>query len=425
MSDSTPRHRARRGRVLVIGLNYSPELTGIAPYTAGMARGLARDHDVQVVTAHPHYPAWQVSEGYGGWRRSERFEGVQLERLKHLVPSQPTGLSRIVSEATFAGRALAPGTSRPDAIVVVTPALLPVASALALGRRWRVPVGVVVQDLYGKAFNELQLLGGRLDRPVHALESALLNRADGVVAIHRRMADAIERDLEVHNSKVTVIPNWAHVQAPTGDRERRRRELGWDDGRFVVTHAGNMGAKQGLDHLVAAARLAESQGRAVRFVLIGSGGARPSLEQGAAGLSTIEFVDQLPGEAFMDTLSASDALLLHERPGMKEMCVPSKLTTYFAAGRPVLAATDADSAGAFEVGASQAGVVTRPGDPQALLSAVNSLRAADRDQLGANGFAYARDQLSEEVAVDRYRSWVAALLSSGNRRPTTAAVSEP
>jgi len=44
-----------RVKVLVLGLNYPPEHTGIAPYTAGMARGLSRDHDVQVVTAHPHY----------------------------------------------------------------------------------------------------------------------------------------------------------------------------------------------------------------------------------------------------------------------------------------------------------------------------------------------------------------------------------
>ena len=30
-------------RVLIIGLNYSPEHTGIAPYTAGMARALREE----------------------------------------------------------------------------------------------------------------------------------------------------------------------------------------------------------------------------------------------------------------------------------------------------------------------------------------------------------------------------------------------
>jgi hypothetical protein len=41
-------------RVLVVGLNYAPEHTGIAPYTTGMARGLAQaGHQVHVVAGYP------------------------------------------------------------------------------------------------------------------------------------------------------------------------------------------------------------------------------------------------------------------------------------------------------------------------------------------------------------------------------------
>ena len=48
-------------RVLVIGINYSPEPTGIAPYTTGIAEQLARHAEhVTVLTGLPHYPSWQV-----------------------------------------------------------------------------------------------------------------------------------------------------------------------------------------------------------------------------------------------------------------------------------------------------------------------------------------------------------------------------
>lgn len=412
MNNEISSAHARRKRVLVIGINYTPEMTGIAPYTAGMARGLARDHDVDVITAHPHYPAWRVTEGYGGWRRREDDSGIRLQRLRHHVPSQPTGMSRIVSEGTFAARALAPGVRRPDAILAVSPALLPVASAHALGQRWRVPVGVVVQDLYSKAFSELGLLRGRLDYPVQRLESSLLGRADGVVAIHQQMADAIVRDLRVTPRNLTVIPNWSHVQPPRGDRSRRRRELGWDDGRFVVTHAGNMGAKQGLNHLVETAKLVEQVGAPIRFVLIGSGGTRSSLERSARGISTIDFMEQLPDDQFMETLAASDALLLHERPGVKDMCVPSKLTSYFAAARPVVAVTHPESAAASEIRNSGSGTLVRPGSPAALLQAIDALRLSDTSRLGQAGQQYAREQLSEDVALGRYRDWVTSLLTS-------------
>ncbi len=47
--------------VAVLGINYFPETTGIAPYTTRMVSGLReRGHDVEVVTAFPHYPEWRV-----------------------------------------------------------------------------------------------------------------------------------------------------------------------------------------------------------------------------------------------------------------------------------------------------------------------------------------------------------------------------
>ena len=54
-------------KILIYGLNYSPELTGIGKYTGEMASWLAaRGHEVRVVTAPPYYPAWSVREDYRG-----------------------------------------------------------------------------------------------------------------------------------------------------------------------------------------------------------------------------------------------------------------------------------------------------------------------------------------------------------------------
>lgn len=404
-----------RPRVLVLGLNYAPERTGIAPYTAGMASGLSQDFDVDVLTVHPHYPEWRVAQGYGGWRRQEVVDGVPVQRVRHYVPHHPTGLSRILSEATFAARALAPAVRRPDVIVAVSPALAPVASALALGRRWRVPVGVVVQDLYSKALSELELLGGRLDAPAHRVERALLRASTGVVSIHHTMADVMERDYDVPRERIEVIPNWTHVAPPRGDRDRRRVELGWDDEVLTLVHAGNMGAKQGLEHLIPVGRAIDHRSLPVRIVLIGNGGARAELERSAAGIRSLHFMDALPGDSFMETIAAADALLLHEKPGLKEMCVPSKLTSYFAASRPVLAVTSPESAAAHEVRTSGAGIVVRSGDAEALLAGANELAGAALDDLGARGLAYARRTLDEGAALASYRGWVWSLLSSGKR----------
>ena len=44
-------------RVLILGLNYAPELIGVGRYTADFADWLAeRGHQVRVITAPPYYP---------------------------------------------------------------------------------------------------------------------------------------------------------------------------------------------------------------------------------------------------------------------------------------------------------------------------------------------------------------------------------
>lgn len=51
-------------KILINGLNFAPELTGIGKYTGEMAAWLsAAGHEVRVVTAPPYYPEWQVGAG--------------------------------------------------------------------------------------------------------------------------------------------------------------------------------------------------------------------------------------------------------------------------------------------------------------------------------------------------------------------------
>ena len=83
---------------------------------------------------------------------------------------------------------------------------------------------------------------------------------------------------------------------------------------------------------------------------------------------------------------AADVLLVNELPGLTEMSVPSKLTTYYATGLPVLAAVGAGSTTAAEIGLSGGGRVVPAGDPAALLSAAEAL-GSDPDQAAALGAA--------------------------------------
>ena len=146
-------------------------------------------------------------------------------------------------------------------------------------------------------------------------------------------------------------------------------------------------------------------------MLLGDGNQRRFLQQSANGVQRIEFKDPLQAEDYRQVLACADVLLVNERPGVGEMAAPSKLTSYFSAGRPVLAATDADGVTAAEIRDAGAGVVVPAGDPAALLD--TAVQLADNievgKRLGMSGRHYARRLLSAERALDEYEGWCCRL----------------
>ena len=392
--------------VLFLGINYDPEMTGNAPYTSSLAAGLAaRGAQVHAEVAHPHYPEWRIREGYGEWTRRETVDGVSVVRRRHYVPQRPRGIWRLLSEMSFGVRLLFARWGQRDVTVAVSPALF--STWLASFRRGRAPFVVWVQDLYTLGLVETGE-GSRLAmRLTRWIESRTLRKADRVVVIHERFRDYVVDVLGVDARRVAVIRNWTHL-TPSGPADRRaaRAALGWPEDEIVALHAGNMGAKQALENVVEAARVADDRQESVRFVLLGGGGERTRLLQLAADVERIDFIDPLPDVEFRAALASADVLLLNEKPGVAEMAVPSKLTSYFDAGRPVVAATSAGGIAAAELRAAGAGVVVAAGEPVALLDAVVSLGndPARADHFGRAGRRYREDALDKDLAIAR---WVA------------------
>lgn len=398
----------------MLSAHFTPETTGNAPYVGRLATGLThRGKRVRVLTAHPHYPEWKIREGYGKWRRRDDHEGVAVLRVLHYVPESPSNVKRLLAELSLGFRFAFSRWGRPNVILLVSPALFASTIAMVKARLFHphTPVGVWVQDIYSVGAAET---GGRatVAAVIKGIESWLFRSADGVSVIHDRFATVMTTSLGVDPSRVEVIRNWTHVGAATiGDRGVTRRKLGWADDAVIVLHAGNMGVKQGLENVVDAARLADTSARDVRFVLMGDGNQKDHLVQYAVGVSSIDFMEPVSNDDFMDVLGAADVLLVNEKLGVAEMSVPSKLTSYFKAGRPVLAATAEVGATATELRSSQGGVHVVAGDPAALLGAAISLGddAALADELGRNGQEFAARVLDESAAIDHHARWIDSL----------------
>ena len=411
----------RASRVLVIGINYAPEQTGSAPYTAGLAEMIADFADVEVMAGAPHYPSWRVEPEYQ-WRlrRREQRNGVDVRHFRHFVPRRQSALGRAMWDGSFvANVAISRPRRAPDVVIASTPSLGGAVLGARFAQRYRVPFGVVIQDLVGQGARQSGISGGAaVADAVGRVEGWTLRRADAVAVV----SDAYREQLAIYRideARVRVLPNWTHIPDPREKPTSVRAELGWRDDEFVALHAGNMGLKQDLGNVIEAARTLEGRdGIRVRFVLCGDGNQRQVLRGRAAGLSNVSFLDPVSSERYPDLLRAADVLVVNERASLRDMALPSKLTSYFAARRPVIAAVSSDGACAQEIArTSGAAHIVAPGQPTELARAIQEL-SSDGERsasMAAAGGRFADAHLSRATAARRVRELVSDLLACGRK----------
>ena len=410
-------------RILIYGLNYAPELTGVGKYTGEMAAWLAsRGHDVRVVTAPPYYPAWRVDERY---RRSlYRVEqlagrsGPKVYRCPLWVPAQPRGVNRMLHLISFALSSI-PVMAwqtlwKPEVVFTVEPTFFAAPVALLSAAMSGAASWLHVQDLEVDAAFELGLLpaDGTMHALAKGLEGFFTNCFSRVSSISTKMVERITEKGPTR-SGVVLFPNWGDVEtvrpALPGAENSFREDLGLKD-KIVLLYSGNMGAKQGLDVLAPLTASFKGDPR-VHFLLCGDGVFRAQLEGLVGHRSNVTMLPLQPADRLNDLLNAADIHLLPQRRGAADLVMPSKLNGILASGRPVLATADPGTQVANVV--DGCGLVVPAEDASALCAAaVRLVENPDlRASLGLAAREYAVKYLSKERVLRRFEQDILALVT--------------
>jgi colanic acid biosynthesis glycosyl transferase WcaI len=405
-------------KILLYGLNFSPELTGIGKYTGEMAEWLAaQGHEVRVVTAPPYYPTWRVAEGYSGARykvqdsrdkiQGNNSGGLVVYRCPLWVPARPSGLTRLLHLASFALASfpvmLRLAFWRPDVVLVVAPAFFCAPGAWLTARLCGAKAWLHIQDYEIDAAFDLGLLKGeRLRRFVEAMERWLLRRFDVVSTISQRMVErAVAKG--VAPERAVFFRNWVELDAiapGAAAASRYRAELAIPEDAIVALYSGNMGAKQGLEILSEAARRCPQ----VQFVFCGNGAGRADLEAQCCSLTNVRMLDLQPAERLGELLTCADIHLLPQRADAADLVMPSKLTGMLASGRPVVATAHAGTEVAKIV--EGCGIVVPPEDAAAFAEAIAMLAndAGRRSALGGAGRRYAEEHLGRGTVLGKFEA---------------------
>lgn len=331
-------------KILVYGINYSPELTGIGKYTGEMVEWMARQgHDVRVITAPPYYPEWKVGEPYSAWRWRREEGAATVWRCPLYVPKTPTTLKRLIHLGSFALSSFFPLMAqrrwKPDRIIGVVPTLFCTPGMRLLAKLSGARTVLHIQDYEVDAMLGLGMAGkgkgGRVARLASAFERSGLLNVDNVSTISRSMMNKAQ-EKGVPAERVIFFPNWSEVarfrDVTDADALQLRQQLGLPADKKIILYSGNIGEKQGLESVIDAADRLRDQ--PWLFVIVGQGGGKARLEKMARerGLSNVIFHPLQSYDALPALLKLADCHLVIQKRGAADAVLPSKLTNILAVG---------------------------------------------------------------------------------------------
>lgn len=373
-------------KVLLWGINYHPEATGIGPFNKELADFLgASGHETTVVTAFRYYPEWEKAPHDSGQAfRTEKVEGTTVHRCWLYVPTRVTTLRRIAHELSFVLTSFLRVLTLPraDVYVVVSPPLALGFAAWIATRLKGSRYVFHVQDLQPDAAVSLGMVkGGLLIRALYILEKVAYRHAAAVSGISAGMQLAFAQK-GVSAERRILFPNWLRNAdlSPRGGMEFRRR-TGIPDSSWIAVYSGNLGQKQGIGILLDAARhlleFAREDATAARIVILiaGAGAGRDALAESlsARALPNIRLLPLLNDADYAAMLGEADVALVTQAAGTGRFFFPSKLLSVLRAGLPVITVADRESELALAVDEGGFGLNVDPKRPEALANALRQI----------------------------------------------------
>ena len=401
--------------ILIVSQYFWPENFRINDLALGLVE---RGNKVTVLTGIPNYPDGCFFPGYGIFKKSrEEYGGVRIVRIPVVPRGRGGALRLIINYISFTANAclLAPFLLRSkfDIIFFSLSPLTEGIPALVMKKMKKIPVVFWVQDLWPESLSATGVVTSSLAlKAVEKLVRFLYLRCDRILVQSRAFIPVIEKR-GGDAKRIAYFPNSAEelyrpVSVEPDAPERKNIPEG-----FCVMFAGNIGAAQDFETILSAAEQLKEYDD-IHWVIVGDGRLRPWVEAQIEerGLTkTFHLLGRHPVELMPRFFSIADVMLVTlKKEYIFSLTIPSKVQSYLACAKPIIAAIDGE--GARIIKESGAGIACPAENPQALAEVVlkiHRMSNADLQDMGLRGRSYFEQHFERTVLIDRLHNWIKEL----------------
>lgn len=401
-------------KITIISNNFFPEDTGIGLYSGQMADYLTRRHQVQVVTAVPYYPRWEIDPAYRerGRYLKETHNGSQVFRFKQYTPSDPTFAKRILQMVHYFGGSIRNlfKLDKPDLVIAVIPFTLNAVLGAALKMRFGSKLVVHVQDFEFDAAFETGLSSNRSGlsaRAVFSGERGIFNWADLVSTISQSMMRKLAQKTKRPGF---LFPNWIDPSKIDPASAQPVPMLPKD--KFNLLYSGNIGAKQDWAFFRDFAS-ALSNDPGIHLTLVGDGAKCKEVRASIAHLPNVSYFPPVAYSQLNDLLCGADLHLLFQKNTVVDTVMPSKLLGMMASGVPSLVTGHADSEVRSNFEQADYGYYFEAHQLEAVVQSVRELKSnpGSAREMGMRGRAFVTSHFAYEAVMAQFESRLEELVS--------------
>jgi len=397
-------------KILVVSQYFWPENFRINDLCDAL---IERGYEVTVYTGLPNYPEGSFSKGYSLWGPYRESRGkINIIRC----PLIPRGESKSLRLALnyfsffFLASLLAPFLVRGkfDRIFVYEPSPITVAiPGIVLKYLKRAPLFFWVTDLWPESLEATGVVKNKkiLDS-VASLVRIFYRHSDKILVTSKGFIPRVKK-LGGSDSQIIYFPQWAEALFQRRPMDNFHDPLIPQSG-FKIMFAGNIGSSQDFETIVKAASLLKDH-RNIFFLILGDGLMRKWSEEEVEKLglkSNFIFLGKKPVDLMPEYYSKADVMLMSlTNTDLFSITVPSKLQSYLASKKPILASMNGE--GADIVRDSYSGMTSEAGNPKMLAETILKMSQLPQDELclmGENSLKCYQEQFEREKLISLLES---------------------
>ena len=393
-------------KILIVSQYYYPENFIIND----LAKSLKKSGSyVEVLTALPNYPSGYFFKGYSFFsKKTEWIDEIKINRSRifpRLSGKKLFLALNYLSFILFASLRLTFMGGNFDKVFIYAPSPITVGIVGILSaRKYKAKSYLWVQDLWPESVKDAGNVQSKTLLGLLNTLTKLIYKYSNYILIQSESFRDYIIDQGIENEKIKYLPNYAEDIYENFPQESDKNKN--IDKTFSITYAGNIGEAQNLEILIQSAIILKSKEVKVKFVIIGTGRKKQSLNSQVIRNNLqdyFEFLGRKKPSEMPKYLSSSSVLLISlKKSKIFSLTIPSKLQAYMASSKPILGSIDGITNDIIKK--SNSGYVSDSEDVEGLVKNIIKFISLDMRQLknlSNNSRNYYDNNFSKNIITKR------------------------